>query len=119
MGRISRVRLNGASWLTRKQSVVPVVRGRTWARPWEPVCRRNKIDGKPIAICWLKRAAADHREFRHKVAAPPVTKEKKVAVVGAGSAGLACARDLREMGYPGTLYESDAVGGGGMVNGIP
>jgi NADPH-dependent glutamate synthase beta subunit-like oxidoreductase len=85
----------------------------------EPVCRRNKIDGKPIAICWLKRAAADHREFRHRATPPPITKEKKVAIVGAGSAGLACARDLRQMGYPVTIYEADAVAGGVMVNGIP
>jgi NADPH-dependent glutamate synthase beta subunit-like oxidoreductase len=99
--------------------VVPGVLGRTCARPCEPVCRRNKIDGKPIAICWLKRAAADHREYRHHAQRPPVTKDKKVAVIGAGSAGLACARDLREMGYPVTIYEQYPTGGGVMVNGIP
>jgi len=119
IGLISQARFDEAYLLNRKANVVPGVLGRTCARPCEPVCRRNKIDGKPIAICWLKRAAADHREFRHKVAAPAVTKEKTVAIVGAGSSGLACARDLREMGYPVALYESDAVGGGVMVNGIP
>lgn len=119
IGLISQARFDEAYLLNRKANVVPGVLGRTCARPCEPVCRRNKIDGKPIAICWLKRAAADHREFRHKVAAPPITKEKTVAVVGAGSAGLACSRDLREMGYPVTLFESEAVGGGVMVNGIP
>jgi len=119
IGLISQARFDEAYLLNRKANVVPGVLGRTCARPCEPVCRRNKIDGKPIAICWLKRAAADHREFRHKVAAPPVTREKKVAIVGAGSSGLACARDLREMGYPVALYESDPVGGGVMVNGIP
>lgn len=119
IGLISQARFDEAYLLNRKANVVPGVLGRTCARPCEPVCRRNKIDGKPIAICWLKRAAADHREFRHKVAAPPVTREKSVAIVGAGSAGLACARDLREMGYPVALYEADPVGGGVMVNGIP
>jgi NADPH-dependent glutamate synthase beta subunit-like oxidoreductase len=99
--------------------VVPGVLGRTCARPCEPVCRRNKIDGKPIAICWLKRAAADHREYRHHAQRPPVTKDKKVAIIGAGSAGLACARDLREMGYPVTIYEQYPTAGGVMVNGIP
>ena len=119
IGLISQARFDEAYLLNRKCNVVPGVLGRTCARPCEPVCRRNKIDGKPIAICWLKRAAADHREYRHHAERPPITKEKKVAVVGAGSAGLACARDLREMGYPVTIYESDPVGGGVMVNGIP
>ena len=119
IGLISQARFDEAYLLNRKANVVPGVLGRTCARPCEPVCRRNKIDGKPIAICWLKRAAADHREFAHRVAPPPVSKEKAVAIVGAGSSGLACARDLREMGYPVTLYEADAVAGGVMVNGIP
>ena len=119
IGLISQARFDEAYLLNRKANVVPGVLGRTCARPCEPVCRRNKIDGKPIAICWLKRAAADHREFRHRVSAPPVTKEKKVAIVGAGSSGLACSRDLREMGYPVTLYEAEPVAGGVMVNGIP
>jgi NADPH-dependent glutamate synthase beta subunit-like oxidoreductase len=119
IGLISQARFDEAYLLNRKANVVPGVLGRTCARPCEPVCRRNKIDGKPIAICWLKRAAADHREYRHNAAKPPVTKEKKIAVVGAGSAGLACARDLREMGYPVALYDDYPVAGGVMVNGIP
>ncbi len=119
IGLISQARFDEAYLLNRKANVVPGVLGRTCARPCEPVCRRNKVDGKPIAICWLKRAAADHREFRHHAEKPPITKDKKVAVVGAGSAGLACARDLREMGYPVTIYEQYPTGGGVMVNGIP
>jgi NADPH-dependent glutamate synthase beta subunit-like oxidoreductase len=119
IGLISQARFDEAYLLNRKANVVPGVLGRTCARPCEPVCRRNKIDGKPIAICWLKRAAADHREYRHHAQRPPVTKDKKVAIVGAGSAGLACARDLREMGYPVTMYEQYPTGGGVMVNGIP
>ncbi len=119
IGLISQARFDEAYLLNRKANVVPGVLGRTCARPCEPVCRRNKIDGKPIAICWLKRAASDHREYRHHAERPPLTKEKKVAIVGAGSAGLACARDLREMGYPVTIYEQYPTGGGVMVNGIP
>ncbi|HLI89917.1 MAG TPA: FAD-dependent oxidoreductase [Ktedonobacteraceae bacterium] len=119
IGLISQARFDEAYLLNRKANVVPGVLGRTCARPCEPVCRRNKIDGKPIAICWLKRAAADHREFRHHAERPPITRDKKVAIVGAGSAGLACARDLREMGYPVTIYEQYPTGGGVMVNGIP
>jgi len=119
IGLISQARFDEAYLLNRKCNIVPGVLGRTCARPCEPVCRRNKIDGKPIAICWLKRAAADHREYRHHAERPSVTKDKKVAIIGAGSAGLACARDLRDMGYPVTIYEADPVAGGVMVNGIP
>jgi NADPH-dependent glutamate synthase beta subunit-like oxidoreductase len=119
IGLISQARFDEAYLLNRKANVVPGVLGRTCARPCEPVCRRNKVDGKPIAICWLKRAASDHREYRHHAARPPITKNKKVAVVGAGSAGLACARDLREMGYPVTVFDDYPTAGGVMVNGIP
>ncbi|TMC97294.1 MAG: hypothetical protein E6J22_00710, partial [Chloroflexi bacterium] len=119
IGLISQARFDEAYLLNRNANVVPGVLGRTCARPCEPVCRRNKVDGKPIAICWLKRAAADHREYQHRAERPPVTKDKTVGVVGAGSAGLAAARDLREMGYPVTIYEEDPTAGGVMVNGIP
>jgi NADPH-dependent glutamate synthase beta subunit-like oxidoreductase len=119
IGLISQARFDEAYLLNRKANVVPGVLGRTCAKPCEPVCRRNKIDGKPIAICWLKRAAADNREYRHHAVRPPVTKDKKVAIVGAGAAGMACARDLREMGYPVTIYEQYPTAGGVMVNGIP
>jgi NADPH-dependent glutamate synthase beta subunit-like oxidoreductase/ferredoxin len=119
IGLISQARFDEAYLLNRKANVVPGVLGRTCARPCEPVCRRNKIDGKPIAICWLKRAASDHREYRHHAEQPPVTKDKKVAVIGAGSAGLAAARDLREMGYPVTIFDDYPTAGGVMVNGIP
>lgn len=119
IGLISQARFDEAYLLNRNANIVPGVLGRTCARPCEPVCRRNKIDGKPIAICWLKRAAADHREFRHHAERPPITKDKTVAIVGAGSAGLACARDLRGMGYAVTLYDEWPTAGGVMVNGIP
>ncbi len=119
IGLISQARFDEAYLLNRKANVVPGILGRTCARPCEPVCRRNKIDGKPIAICWLKRAAADHREYRHHAERPPITKDKKVAVVGAGSSGMACARDLRDMGYAVTIYDDYPTAGGVMVNGIP
>ncbi len=119
IGLISQARFDEAYLLNRKANVVPGVLGRTCARPCEPVCRRNKVDGKPITICWLKRAAADNREYRHHAEKPPITKDKTIAIVGAGSAGMACARDLREMGYPVTLYEQYPTAGGVMINGIP
>jgi NADPH-dependent glutamate synthase beta subunit-like oxidoreductase/formate hydrogenlyase subunit 6/NADH:ubiquinone oxidoreductase subunit I len=119
IGLISQGRFDEAYLINRRCNVVPGVLGRTCARPCEPVCRRNKIDGKPVAICWLKRAAHDHREYRHLPERPKITKNKTVAIIGAGSAGLACARDLAEKGYPVTVYDSYPVGGGMMVGGIP
>ena len=65
IGLISQGRFDEAYLLNRDANVVPGVLGRTCARPCQPVCRRNKIDGEPVAICWLKRAAHDHREYRH------------------------------------------------------
>jgi NADPH-dependent glutamate synthase beta subunit-like oxidoreductase len=119
IGLISQGRFDEAYVLNRRSNVVPGVLGRTCARPCEPVCRRNKIDGKPVSICWLKRASHDHREYRHLPERPQVTKDKKVAVIGAGSAGIAAARELAEMGYPVTVYDSYPAPGGMMVGGIP
>ncbi len=119
IGLISQGRFDEAYLINRRCNVVPGVLGRTCARPCEPVCRRNKIDGKPVAICWLKRAAHDHREYRHLPERPKITKDKTVAIIGAGSAGLACARDLAEKGYPVTIYDTYPVAGGMMVGGIP
>jgi NADPH-dependent glutamate synthase beta subunit-like oxidoreductase len=119
IGLISQGRFDEAYVLNRRSNVVPGVLGRTCARPCEPVCRRNKIDGKPVSICWLKRASHDHREYRHLPERPQVTKDKKVAVIGAGSAGIACARELAEMGYPVTIYDMYPAPGGMMVGGIP
>ncbi len=119
IGLISQGRFDEAYLLNRDANVVPGVLGRTCARPCQPVCRRNKIDGEPVAICWLKRAAHDHREYRQLPERPRVTKSQKVAVIGAGSAGIACARDLAEMGYPVTVYDEYGAPGGMMVGGIP
>jgi NADPH-dependent glutamate synthase beta subunit-like oxidoreductase/ferredoxin len=119
IGLISQGHFDEAYLINRRCNVVPGVLGRTCARPCEPVCRRNKIDGKPVSICWLKRSAHDHRTYRHLPERPAITKNKKVAVIGAGASGIACARDLAEMGYPVTIYDSYPVAGGMMVGGIP
>ncbi len=119
IGLISHGKFDEAYLLNRHSNVVPGVLGRTCAKPCEPVCRRNKIDGKQIAICWLKRASHDHREYRLLPEKPAITKDKKVAIVGAGSAGIAAARDLAELGYPVTIFEMYPAPGGMMIGGIP
>ncbi len=119
IGLISQGRFDESYLLNRQCNVVPGVLGRTCARPCEPVCRRNKIDGNQVAICWLKRATHDHRQYRHLPARPKVTKDKKVAIIGGGSAGIACARELAEMGYPVTIYDMYPALGGMMIGGIP
>jgi NADPH-dependent glutamate synthase beta subunit-like oxidoreductase len=50
-----------AYMVNRESNVFPGILGRTCDRPCEPACRRGRIDGKPVAICRLKRVAADHR----------------------------------------------------------
>ncbi|HUY76413.1 MAG TPA: FAD-dependent oxidoreductase [Ktedonobacterales bacterium] len=119
IGLISQGRFDEAYVLNRRSNVVPGVLGRTCARPCEPVCRRNKVDGAPVAICWLKRAAHDHREFRHLPERPAKTQDKRVAIVGAGSAGMGAARDLAERGFDVTIYDMYPTPGGMMVGGIP
>jgi len=119
IGLISHGSFDEAYLLNRRSNVVPGVLGRTCARPCEPVCRRNKIDGKPVTICWLKRASHDHRQYRLLPERPAVTKSQKIAIVGAGSAGIAAARDLAELGYPVTVYEMYPIPGGTMISGIP
>src|SRR5579883_3094128 len=119
IGLISQGRFDEAYLINRRCNVVPGVLGRTCARPCEPVCRRNKIDGKPVAICWLKRAAHDHREYRHLPERPKITQDKRVAIIGAGSAGIGCARDLAERGFDVTIYDMYPTPGGMMVGGIP
>jgi len=101
-----------------EDNVFPGLLGRVCARPCEPACRRGRID-KPIAICFLKRVAADYRKQKGPPARVALTKKQRIAVVGAGPAGLACARDLCYQGYEVVVYEALAVAGGMFTAGIP
>ena len=58
---IAQGRHTEAYLLNRESNVFPGILGRTCDRPCEPACRRTRVDGKPVAICRLKRVAADHR----------------------------------------------------------
>lgn len=101
-----------------EDNVLPGILGRVCARPCEPACRRGRVD-EPIAICWLKRVAADYRGPWTPPPPAPRTSDKTVGVVGCGPAGIAAARDLAKLGYAVTIYESLPVAGGMLVSGIP
>lgn len=101
-----------------EDNVIPGILGRVCARPCEPACRRGRLD-EPIAICWLKRVAADYRGEWTPPERPPRTSDKTIGVVGSGPTGIAAARDLAKLGYGVTIYESLPVAGGMLTAGIP
>lgn len=104
-----------------RDNVFPAVLGRVCSRPCEGACRHGwEGNGEPVAICFSKRSAADF------ASAAPVVLEphrgptgKTVAVVGAGVAGLAAARDLALAGHRVTVFEKHATAGGMLNQGIP
>lgn len=102
-------------------NVFPGVLGRVCARPCEEKCRHGWEGlGSPVAICWSKRSAADHRAVPFvKLDALFPSSGKKIAVVGAGVAGLAAARQLALLGHDVTVYEKHKKPGGMMNQGIP
>ena len=102
-------------------NVFPGVLGRTCDRPCEPACRRGRTDEEPVAICRLKRVAADNRgEYRHLVPKAPAQKNgKRIALVGAGPASLTVARDLLPLGYEVVVIDTFNRGGGMMRSQIP
>ncbi|MBU2532457.1 MAG: FAD-dependent oxidoreductase, partial [Alphaproteobacteria bacterium] len=89
--------------------------------PCEPACRRGRIEDKPVAICRLKRVAADYKgDVDSLMPAMNGSKNgKRIALLGAGPASLTVARDLLPLGYDITLYEKDPAGGGLMRTNIP
>src|SRR5690242_13525224 len=111
----------GAYMLNRESNVFPGILGRTCDRPCEPACRRERIDAKPVAICRLKRAAADLRgEIAHLMPKIPVKKNgKRIACIGAGPASLTVANDLMPLGYEVTIFEKLDKPGGLMRSNIP
>ena len=104
-----------------KSNVFPGILGRTCDRPCEPACRRGRVEEEPVAICRLKRVAADYKgDIFDRLPTPPTTRRgKRVACVGAGPASLAVARDLAAGGYDVTLYDGEKRGGGFIRSQIP
>jgi len=104
-----------------ESNVFPGILGRTCDRPCEPACRRVRVEDEPVAICRLKRVAADYKDDITDLIpkAPKKTNGKKIALLGAGPVSLAVARDLVPLGYECTAYERDHVPGGLMRTNIP
>jgi formate dehydrogenase beta subunit len=102
-------------------NVFPGVLGRTCDRPCEPACRRGRVEEEPVAICRLKRVAADNKGDvkKHMPQAPFKSNGKKIALIGAGPASLTVARDLAPLGYEIHLYDEQKLGGGFMRSQIP
>ncbi|HEY7568769.1 MAG TPA: FAD-dependent oxidoreductase, partial [Gemmatimonadaceae bacterium] len=107
--------------LNRESNVFPGILGRTCDRPCEPACRRGRVDGKPVAICRLKRVAADLRDdIRDELPkAPSVKNGKRVALIGAGPASLTVCNDLMPLGYECVVFEQLDRSGGLMRVNIP
>jgi formate dehydrogenase (NADP+) beta subunit len=118
---IAQGRFTEAYMVNRESNVFPGILGRTCDRPCEPACRRVRVDGKPVAICRLKRVAADNRgEVKHLLPQAAVEKNgKKIALIGAGPASLTVANDLMPLGYEVTIFEKQPRPGGLMRINIP
>ncbi|HOE00857.1 MAG TPA: FAD-dependent oxidoreductase [Kiritimatiellia bacterium] len=105
-----------------RDNVFPGVLGRVCTQPCETVCRHGREGlGESVAIRVAKRAAADFRRHTDPIILEPIfsASGKRVAVVGAGPAGLTTARELCRLGHAVDLYEKDDQPGGLMVQGIP
>jgi formate dehydrogenase (NADP+) beta subunit len=107
--------------LNRESNVFPGILGRVCDRPCEPACRRGRVEDKPVAICRLKRVAADLKgEIKDLVPkAPTVKNGRKIACIGAGPASLTIGNDLAPLGYDVTIFEQNQVPGGLMRSNIP
>ncbi len=118
---IAQGRFSDAYMENRKSNVFPGILGRVCDRPCEPACRRGRVEEKPVAICRLKRVAADHRDdIRDRLPkAPDRRNGKRVALVGAGCASLTVANDLCPLGYDVTIFEALDTTGGLMRTNIP
>ncbi len=111
----------GAYMINWKSNVFPGILGRTCDRPCEPACRRGRVEEQPVAICRLKRVAADYKgDISALLPKPPATRNgKRVACVGAGPASLTVARDLAPLGYEVIVFDADLRAGGMMRSQIP
>jgi len=117
---IAQGRFSDAYLENRKSNVFPGILGRVCDRPCEPACRRGRVEDRPVAICRLKRVAADHRDdISDRLPKATKSNGKKVALIGAGCASLTVANDLAPLGYEVTIFEALKTTGGLMRTNIP
>ncbi|HVY83454.1 MAG TPA: FAD-dependent oxidoreductase [Steroidobacteraceae bacterium] len=119
---IAQGRFTDAYMVNRRSNVFPGILGRVCDRPCEPACRRGRVEQKPVAICRLKRVAADNRDEDIAPRLPKIPRlknGKRIACVGAGSASLTVANDLMPLGYEVTIFEQYGEPGGLMRTNIP
>ncbi len=104
-----------------ESNVFPGILGRTCDRPCEPACRRGRVEEEPVAICRLKRVAADNKDdvLDLMPVIPKIKNGKRIALIGGGPASLTVARDLAPLGYEIDLYDEQSKGGGMMRSQIP
>ncbi len=120
---IARQRYTDAYMINWESNVFPGVLGRTCDRPCEPACRRDRVEDEPVAICRLKRVAADNKDDADVASRMPEIPQRKngrkIACIGAGPASLTVARDLMPLGYSIDIYDNQFAGGGMMRSQIP
>jgi formate dehydrogenase major subunit len=107
--------------INRDANVLPGVLGRICSRPCETKCRHGwPGNGEPVGICNLKRSAADLKNAGHRIHESLYAPSgKRVAIVGAGPAGVAAAHDLSLLGHDVTIFERETEAGGMLRYGIP
>ena len=124
---IAQSRYDDAYMVNWVSNVFPGILGRTCDRPCEPACRRGRVEERnaekpePVAICRLKRVAADFKseDIRARIPRPLPRNGKRVACIGAGPASLTVARDLASQGYAVTVFDGEAKAGGFMRTQVP
>jgi NADPH-dependent glutamate synthase beta subunit-like oxidoreductase len=104
-----------------QSNVFPGILGRTCDRPCEPACRRGRVEKEPVAICRLKRVAADNKGDIAALLPKPAPERngRRIACIGGGPASLTVARDLAPLGYDITIYDDNAKAGGMIRTQIP
>ncbi|WP_270933875.1 FAD-dependent oxidoreductase [Falsiroseomonas oryzae] len=114
-------RYTDAYMVNWRSNVFPGILGRTCDRPCEPACRRGRVEEEPVAICRLKRVAADHKDDIRGRLPPPAEQRngRRIACIGGGPASLTVARDLAPLGYEVVVFDDNAKAGGMIRTQIP
>jgi NADPH-dependent glutamate synthase beta subunit-like oxidoreductase len=114
-------RYSDAYMINWRSNVFPGILGRTCDRPCEPACRRVRVEKEPVAICRLKRVAADYKDdIRSRLPKrAPAPNAKRIALIGGGPASLTVARDLAPLGYRCVVFDQDPKAGGMIRTQIP